>query len=398
MVAAPERVTLPTIGTVLSLLAGRGAFRIAYHTMALMLLAFWGAEVFGVYAGAVGATAWIALLSSGAEKTVLKLVPRLPRTANAVVRTAVLTSAAPLAIAALCTVVAAGSAAVVYPLAAAWSAGLGLLTVVVAVHRAAGRPSRDSRGFLMLTALLLIATGAGTRLTPAGQLLLLAMITCGAALWSARGIGVALSATSARPRRHVTAAVLRSELLLGLYEPLGAASVGVLYAVLALGSRHGDSTTLYLALLVSSVVGSLLLYLLRIYQPASSVRLRGTGARAGIDIARRLFVIALAGSGVGCVLAAVAAGPFSGTALLVVLLCFEIPLHALVSLALFLLENTGSRELIIAATGAAAQFAAVVVLAPLLIPAHGPVAALWALVASYAVLAAAALVRLGRSV
>ncbi|MFC9997162.1 hypothetical protein [Nocardia sp. NPDC127526] len=402
MVSAPDRVALPTIGTVLSLLAGRGAFRIAYHAMALVLLACWGAEAFGLYAGAAGATAWIALLSSGAEKTVLKLVPRLPRTANAVARTAVLTSAVPLAIAVLCTVVAAGSTAVVYPLAAAWSAGLGLLTVVVAVHRAAGRPARDSRGFLLLTALLLIATGAGTRLTPAGQLLLLAMTTCGAALWSARGIGAALSATagwtSARPRRQVTAAVLRSELLLGLYEPLGAASVGVLYFVLALGSRHGDSTTLYLALLVSSVVGSLLLYLLRIYQPASSLRLRGTGARAGIDIARRLFVIALAGSGAGCALAAVAAGPFSGTALLVVLLCFEIPMHALVSLALFLLENTGSRELIIAATGAAAQFAAVVVLAPLLIPAHGPVAALWALVASYAVLAAAALVRLGRPV
>ncbi|WP_157554491.1 hypothetical protein [Nocardia crassostreae] len=395
MVAAPDRVALPALGTVLSLLAGRGAFRIAYHALALVLLAWWGAEVFGIYAGAVGATAWLALLSSGPEKTVLKLVPRLPRTAPAVVRTALLTAAVPLAIAALCAVALAGSAAVVYPLAAAWSAGLGLLTVVVAVHRATGRPQRDSRGFLLLTALLVMAAGAGAILRPAGQLIALAAMTAGAAAWSARGIDSA-GKIFVRARRGTVTAVLRCEVLLGLYEPLTAASVGLLYAVLTVGGQHRDSTTLYLTLLVSSVIGSLLLYLLRIYQPASSLRLRGSGARTGIAVARRLFATALLAVGSGCALVAVIAESLSTTALLAILLGCEIPLHAVVSLALFLLENTGDHELTIAATAAASQFASVAVLAPLLVPTHGPAAALWVLVASYGALAAAALLGLGR--
>ncbi|MFE9581049.1 hypothetical protein ACFYO1_32065 [Nocardia sp. NPDC006044] len=387
--------TLPAARTVVSLVAGRGGFRIAYHGIALGLLATWGADVFAVYASAVGATAWIALLSSGPEKAVLKLVPRLPRTAAAVVRTALLTAAVPLAIAVLLMVVTAGSPAVIYPLAAAWSAGVGLMTVVVAVHRAAGRPARDSLGFAVLAVLLAasVVLAAAGALSPVGELALLVLVTFGVAAWSARG-AAPVASLLARPRRGVTGAVLRAELMLGLYEPLGSAGVGVLYAVLALSDQRGSSTTLYLALLISSVVGSLTLYLLRIYQPVSSLRLRGAGGRAGTDLARRLLTAALISGVLGCALVALLAGNLSATALIALLLCFEIPIHAVVSLALFILENAGRRELTIAAASAATQFGAVVVLAVLLVPAHGPPAALWALVGSYAVLAAATVPRL----
>ncbi|WP_141717593.1 hypothetical protein [Nocardia altamirensis] len=398
MVSTPAaRSTLPAVRTVVSLVLGRGGFRIAYHGIGLVLLAWWGAEVFAIYASAVGATAWLALLSSGPEKAVLKLVPRLPRTGGVVARTAVLTSALPLAVALVLVLVlaTAGSVVVVYPLAAAWSAALGLLTVLVAVHRASGRPMHDSRGFLLLAVLLPVAVLAGVSggLSPGGQLALLAAVTLGVALWSARG-AVPIGALLARPRRGATTAIVRAELLLGLYEPLGSAAVGVLYAVLALSGQREASTTLYLALLMSSVVGSLTLYLLRIYQPVSSLRLRGTGARAGVDIARRLLIVGLGAGVFGCALVGAVAGQLSAAALIVLLLCFEIPIHAVVSLALFLLENAGRQQLTIAAASAATQFVAVAVLAALLVPAHGPPAALWVLVASYAVLAATTLPRL----
>ncbi|WP_433663828.1 hypothetical protein ACQPW1_17985 [Nocardia sp. CA-128927] len=397
MVSTPAAMpTLPAVRSVVSLVVGRGGFRIAYHGIALALLAIWGADVFAVYASAVGATAWIALLSSGPEKAVLKLVPRLPHTAGAVVRTALLTSAVPLVIAVLMVVATVGSAAVVYPLAAAWSAGVGLMTVIVSVHRAAGRPARDSRGFLLLAVLLAasVVVAAVGGLSPEGQLAFLAVITLAMAAWSARG-AAPIASLRTRPRRGVTAAIVRSELKLGLYEPLGSAAVGVLYAVLALSDQRDSSTTLYLALLVSSVVGSCTLYLLRIYQPVSSLRLRGAGGQAGIDIARRLLVVALLAGALGCGLVVAVAGQLSASVLVVLLLCFEIPIHAVVSLALFILENSGRRELNVAAVSAVTQFGAVVVLAALLVPAHGPPAALWVLVASYAVLAASTLPRLG---
>ncbi|MFI6214935.1 hypothetical protein ACIBCD_23345 [Nocardia brasiliensis] len=387
--------TLPAPATVLSLLAGRGGFRLAYHGIALVLLAIWGADQFAVYASAVGATAWIALLGSGPEKSVLKLVPRLRHTGADVVRTAVLTAAVPLVLALLASAVTAGSAFVVYPLAAAWSAGLGLLTVVVAVHRGAGRAERDSHGFLLLAVAMVAAVGVGAAagLSPAGQLTVLLAVTLGVAGWSARG----LPSLTVRPRRGTATAIVRAELLLGLYEPLGSAAVGVLYAALALSGQRDSSTTLYVALLISSVVGSGTLYLLRIYQPVSSLRLRGAGARAGIGLARRLLVAALGAGLLGSVLAIALAGKVTAAVLVAVLLGFEIPVHALVSLALFLLENTGRRELTVAAVGAATQFAAVALGAAVLVPAHGPPGALAALVASYAVLAASTLPRLSRA-
>lgn len=393
MVSIPA--TKPAARTVVSLVAGRGGFRIAYHGIALALLAIWGTEVFAVYASAVGATAWIALLSSGPEKAVLKLVPRLPLTSGAVVRTAMLTSAVPLIVAVLMIAATLGSAVVVYPLAAAWSAGVGVLTVVVAIHRAAGRPVRDSRGFLLLAVLFVasVSVVAIGGFSPAAQLAQLVVLTLGVAAWSARG-AAPVGSLRARPRRGITAAIVRAELLLGLYEPLGSAAVGVLYAVLALSGQRDGSTTLYLALLVSSVVGSGTLYLLRIYQPVSSLRLRGAGGQAGVGVARRLLIAALIIGALGCGLLAAVAGQLSAAVLIVLLLCLEIPLHALVSLALFLLENAGRRELTVAALSAATQFAAVVVLAAVLVPAHGPPAALWVLVASYAVLAAATVPRL----
>ncbi|MFI9509735.1 hypothetical protein [Nocardia sp. NPDC052566] len=393
--AASAPMTVPRAGTVLSLLAGRGTFRIAYHATALALLAIWGTERFAVYAGAVGATAWLALLSSGPEKTVLKLVPRLPRLAGAVVRTALLTASVPVLLAAAGTAAMAGSPAVIYPLAALWSAGLGLLGVAVAVHRATGRPLRDSQGFLLLAVLLPAAATAvaSSGFSPVGAVLAAAVSTLVVAALSMRGITVA-----AAPRTP-TAAIVRSELLLGLYEPLGAAGVGVLYVALAVSGRRDGSATLYLALLVSSVIGAGTLYLLRVYQPASSVRLRGAGARTGRALTRRLLLAVSIAGLTGCAIAAALFrnGPaVSGIAVLVLLLAFEIPLHAAVSLALFVMENTGDRELILAATAAATQFAAVAVLAALLVPAHGPPAALFALVASYTVLAASTLPRLRR--
>src|SRR5262245_17171770 len=83
-VTGPPRIRLRTLA---SLLAGRGTFRLTQLTSTVVLLPLWGTARYGVYAGAVATTSWIiSLLLAGPEKTVLKLLPRAPRTGPLILR------------------------------------------------------------------------------------------------------------------------------------------------------------------------------------------------------------------------------------------------------------------------------------------------------------------------
>src|SRR5690606_31275492 len=88
-VSAPSTPAAPTDSrryhirplTLLSLLAGRGTYRLVQLLTTVLLLMAWGEPRYQVYAAAMSSFSWLtALVFTGPEKTVLKLLPRAPRT------------------------------------------------------------------------------------------------------------------------------------------------------------------------------------------------------------------------------------------------------------------------------------------------------------------------------
>jgi hypothetical protein len=367
----------------LSLIAGRAAYRIAFQAASLALLAAWGTEVFGTYAAALGVSTWLVFIGTAAEKAVLKTLPRSRLLVPAVVRICLVIAGAPtvvgLAVLGVAAAVEPGSRLVLYSLAAVWCTSSGLLFVVAALHRLAGRPERDRAAFLVLAVVigLSLAVTWGFDLTPAGQL---AMIDA-AALALVVVLGVSLPGEwLAKPahghRRAIRRSLLRSTWLLGVYELAAAFSASLLYAVLAMDGQTKQTGLLYVALLVSGTLGNLLMYLLRIAQPGISLRLRGTGAVGGRDFARRLLVVS--GSGGIALPLVLAAYRLAGIGRarpseieLATVTAIEIVLYTLLTYATFLVENTDASALRITAGSAAAGLAITALLSSVLIPAFG---------------------------
>lgn len=374
----------------LSLIAGRAAYRIAFQIANLALLAMWGTAAFGPYAAALGVSGWLVFIGTAAEKAVLKTLPRSRLLVPAVVRVCLAIGGLPVAgtLALLCWSAAVGrpgSHLVLYALAGVWCASTGLLFVLAALQRLAGRPDRDRAAFLVLAAVIVLSVAATRRfgLTPSGQL---AVIDA-----AALAIVVALGARLPGPwlaravhghRRAVCRSVLRSTWLLGTYELSAAVSSSALYAVLAMDGQTKQTGLLYVALLVSGTMGSLLMYLLRIAQPAASRRLRGAGAVAGRRSARAFLAVAGFGAIAIPVVLTVCRLLGSGRASLtelVLVTVAEITVYTLLTYATFLVENTDAAALRITAGSAAAGFSITVALGVVLIPSFGPSGAMAAL-------------------
>src|SRR5262245_46018728 len=165
--------------TVVSLMAGRGAYRLAYQIGNLTLIVLWGTATFSGYAAALGICAWFMYIGVAVEKTALKLLPRSRSLMPRVARLCVVVAGVPVLPGLLALVIAGpvrpGSTLTLYLVAAAWSTASGLLLVLAALHRLAGHPERDRRAFFTL-ALAILASLAATwalRLPPVGQLALL---------------------------------------------------------------------------------------------------------------------------------------------------------------------------------------------------------------------------------
>jgi hypothetical protein len=399
--ATPLRLSM-----IARLAAGRGTFRLSVQLSTVVLLVVWGGEVFGRYANAMGLCAWLVFLPTAAEKAALKVLPRMRRLTSQVaaltVRIAVLPVIAIMLALLVSALLSPGSTLTLYLAAASWSISTGLLMTISGLNRLGGRPLLDASAFGMVGGLVLAGTSATWLFdwTPSVHLAVqlggvLAIVACAMAALPAAWV----RGQQPAPRR-VLPAFGRSVWLLGLSELLDAAAPSAVYLVLALSGRTTDSGPLYLALMVAAMVGSFVLYQLKLHQPATSTRLRGAGGAAGRAQATRLLRVAeRAGVGFAVLTAAYLLLP-GGRPLLLdatgarfylilfALLAVEMVVSSLVLYAAFLLENTNSRVLTLTSSAALLGFVAAGLIAAVAVPVLGAAGGVAALVLAVAVKAA----------
>jgi hypothetical protein len=380
----------------LSLLAGRGAWRIALALSNLGLLAVWGPAVFTRYAAVVGrSVVLVPLVACGVEKAALKLLPRA-RLARPLLVAAFLAVGCLLALPFVAWVVAAY--ALHQPGVAAFQVAvvscqvlLGLNLVLVGLQRALARPHYDVANFTTLAVALLAVTALAwlAGLTPLGvsvaELLLLAAVDVALL----RALPVAPRVRGLRRRRRLLGGLVETMVLMGAYDLAAGAALSLVFVVLGATRFRGDAGWLLLITTLWSLLFNGFTYLLRVFQPQVSVAL----GRAGADAHRHALRLArLAAVGVGGWLALLA-----GTAamlggdflpwlrdlplplLATVVLLTRLPLLALAGGASYVLENSDSGSLRLAAAAAASALAGVLALALLLVPRAGAPGAVLAL-------------------
>jgi hypothetical protein len=309
-------------------------------------------------------------------------------------------AAAPLAVALVAVVVLLpfGGRPMLYAAAAAYSAGLGLLSALAARHRLAGHPGRDAAAYLVFAGWIAVMATLAVLgvLAPVGYLLALVtglIIDCAVlalALPSLRGRPV-------RSGRRLSAMVNRRVVLLGLSDVFDAGATATLYVMLAAVATPTETATVYLVLLVSGLLAGFTVLLLRLAQPRFSLRLRGVGGSTGRLRARRLSGWAALVTGgaltaavLGLVFAAVAGGPGAVAAIgsspvaLWVVVAVEMTTFCVVLFAVFLLENTNGLALSTTSAAALTGLVATGCAAVILVPVLHAVGALLALVAGLA--------------
>jgi hypothetical protein len=413
--AQAARIALGAFGVgsrlVLVLLASRAVFRMTAQLAPLLLALTWGPVRFGQYAGAVGLSGWTMFVAFCGEKAALKLLPRTTRLRGRVARVTLAVGAAPM----VCAVVAvtlglalgAGSTVLLLLVAVLWSASVGFLQVVAALHRMRGAPLYDAGAFFGLAVAVVVTTLLTIRLgwSPLGQLTSVA----------ATAVAVAVAMLLALPRpsfqlgrpsppvppgrqvgtsgHRIVYAVLRTCCLLGLPELLGALSVAVCYLALAVTRQQTQTGVFYVAAVLSGFCSAAVIYLLRLGQPQTSIRLRGPASAVGRRQARRVLGIAI---GISATCSVALTGlllvrlevPGPGWLLLAMLTVVEIPLFALVSYASYLLENTNGRALVVTSGAALVGVCAAGAAVTVLVPARGAAGAMGSLVISLGAVAA----------
>ncbi|MEU8322008.1 hypothetical protein AB0C33_26950 [Nonomuraea sp. NPDC048881] len=376
---------------VLRLLAGRGAFRAGTQVAAAAPAAVWDGATFGHYATALGLCGWLLLVADAPEKAALKTLARVRRTGPAVARLTVAMSAAPvavlLAVLVPVAVIAPLSTAALCLAAGAWSACTGLLMTVSGLHRVRGRPVLDTMAFVAGGGVVLAVTAATlwTGWPPQTHLLLVlagtVAVTCGALATLPRDW---LRPPAGHGRRALLRPLSRAAWLLGAADLCDALCFAVVYLVLGASGRAGQSGVLYLALLPAVAVCQLVIYLLRVAQPATSRRLRGLAGRAGR--ARAVHLLGRAGWAGAAVAVACAAllrwAPDGLAASPVILAGLVVTVPALfltVMYAAYLVENTNNDVLAVTSAGAFAGLVATASLAVVVVPWSGAAGGLVAL-------------------
>jgi hypothetical protein len=282
------------LGTLASLVAGRASYRSVLLVTTVLLLVVWGEERYGVYAAAMGSLSWLmVLVLTGPEKTMLKLRPRVPRI-GAALNDALVAVVwwSPLPLAAAFVVVlwwrGSGDPAPVYLGVATMQFSIGCTILLVGLHRAAGRPRTDSVTFLVMSAVQLLLLGAAVAggLGPVGYVAsIVAVQLC---------VNLALSASLGHPSlriRHRPRLLRRlgvTVLLLSGSDLFVYLTTAVLFTILAASRHSGQVARLYAVMVVWSAAVALLIYLLRVYTPRTSLRLTGRAGRAGRTRVARL--------------------------------------------------------------------------------------------------------------
>ncbi|WP_291413821.1 hypothetical protein [Actinophytocola sp.] len=393
----PVAATMPRPAMILRLVAGRGTFRISVQVMSVALATVWAADSFGHFTNALGLCAWLPLATATPEKAALKVLPRTRLLTPTLARMVLGLSAAPvlalLVVLAPVAVLAPTSAATTYLAAATWAAGTGLLMTVAGLNRLRGRPSLDAGAFGASAVVVVVVTATTWQVEWAPQFHLLLLVG-GIVLVT----GCALAALprewvrpGPRPGHRLLPRLARTTSLLGVSDIADALGASVIYLVLAASGQVTDSGPLYLALIASTTICQFLFYLLRVAQPATSARLRGTGGDAG-----RLRALGLLrgagrfGGGFAAVFAVLATVPATRELLLGagaglpvvlgVLVCVEIGLFLTVMFAGYLLENTDNKILVVTSSSALVGLLAAGVFAVALVPVLGAVGGIVVLV------------------
>lgn len=391
--------TMPRPAMILRLVAGRGMFRIGIQLMSVALVTVWGADTFARYANALGLCAWVSLAAATPEKAALKVLPRTRLLTPALARMALALSSGPVLVLLVVLVPVAvftpTAAATTYLAAATWAAGIGLLLTVSGLHRLRGRPELDAVAFGAIAGVVLAITVTTWLVGWAPQFHLL-LLVAGTLLVTGFAVA-ALPREWLRPgagRGHrLLPRFVRTTSLLGVSDILDTLGPAVVYLALAASGQVADSGPLYLAMLVSIMAGQLVFYLLRVAQPTTSARLRGTGANAGrvraLGLLRRGERFGIGFAAVFAVLAIVPATREvlhgDGATLAVVLgalVCVEIGVFLTVLYAGYLLENTDNKILVVTSSSALVGLLAAGVFAVALVPAFGAVGGLAVLVLS----------------
>jgi hypothetical protein len=392
-VAHPRAAPAVGTGLLLSLVAGRGAFRLTLYAANAVLAAVWTRAEFSGYAAAAGASMWLlSLVSAGPEKAALKLLPRADRTRPALLGALRgLAAVLPLPLlgaAGVALAVAPSAPATLHLVVAAQYVALGANLLLVGLYRALGRPRRDVATFLTLSVVTVAATAvtALTGLPPAAYAAVLLAATTVVNVGLLRGLRTAPART---PRRLRTLRLLATTAaLMGASEVLSNAALSALYVVLALTAFAAQSAELYLVGIVWSLALSALYFLLRVFQPRTSLRYAGSAAGEGRRVAVRLaravvaldlLWLALAGAAV-LVLDLHELAPGRPTLLaLAALMLARAPIVVLATTAAYLLENADGESLRVSAAAAGLGLAAVVLTGVVLVPVYGAVGAVWAL-------------------
>ncbi|MEV4224048.1 hypothetical protein [Nonomuraea sp. NPDC049725] len=383
MTAAAHRIGLPRLVT---LLAGRAAFRVMLYGSAALLALAWSRAEFDAYGAVMGAAGWLCMVvQSGGEKAALKLIPRARRTRDdlaGMLRVLVAyVPLPPLAAALAALALAPGEPVTLYLLGVAYYVALGCGMLGVALHRALGRYTRDTVHFAVLglgmgaMAALAFLAGVG----PAGYLAgLLALVT---ALNLSLLPGLP---RASRPRPGLRRVLTGTVLLMGAADVMNNAMIGVLFVELALSPYAAHSGELYLVTLGWGFALSILYTVQRIYQPQLSLRVAGGGAAGARVLGRRMAGLAALGAALwltaaGFALAAGAHGPVALAALALTLL----PMQALASGATFVVEHTDLRA---NARAVVVALVAVAALGAVAVPLTGAAGAVYALGANPLVL------------
>jgi len=384
-------------GLLLSLLAGRGAWRLALTLSNFGLLVIWGAEVYADYAAAVGRSiVLVALVSCGVEKAALKLLPRARRARPLLIGGFLAVGglvALPFVLWVVTALLVGQQGVGALQLVIVSMQGLlGLNLVLVALQRALGRPRREVANFATLAVALLAITALAwlARLTPLGVSAAALLVIASLDVALLRTLPVAPRAWRLLRRRRLLRGLVETMALIGAYDLAAGAALSVVFVVLGTTRFRGDAGWLLLITTMWSLVFNGFTYLLRVFQPQVSVALSRAG---GVDAHRHALRLArLAALGVGGWLAllggAVVAlgGDFLPwlhglplPLLAMVVLLPRLPVLALAGGAGYVLENSDSGSVRLAAAAAACALAGVLVLSLLLVPKVGAPGAILAL-------------------
>jgi len=367
-VAAPVVNYQLRVRTLVSLAAGRGSFRLAQLAATVILLPLWGQTRYGVYAAAVTTFTWIIpLLQSGPEKTVLKLLPRAPRTGPPIVEALTgllwcLIIAMPLTFG-ITLALGQRHTAAVYVGVSATAVGSGSTLLLAGLHRVTGRPWFDARSAFALSAVqvALIALAAAG-LGPLGYVI--GMVAGQTLVNAVLLTHLPRPSLRIRARRGFARRVVWTIVLMGGPEVCLYMTTSVLFAIIAATRWSGEVAQLFAVSIVWTAGLTLLIYTLRVYAPMASLRLLGRGGVTGRARASRLarwalivdvlWIVAFAGVASQVNLTAVAVSDHAFI-LWAAISGSRTPAIVLTVLAGYLLENSDARSTRVTGTVAVAN-------------------------------------------